>query len=296
MTDTPASTSTSDPTSNALTSNALTSPAARVSTLSIAPPPNPPTARATASAYAGRTVLQYMRTPQLLIVNAATSIMFLLIFRYVFGGAIQTGPIPYANFLIPALAATSGLFASGIVGVAEDAESGFFDRLRSLPVPRGAVMVGRSMADTLVILWGTFVTVVVGFAVGFRPDGGVVGFIAAMALCVVFAFALSWMQIFLGLIAGSAQAAQGLSFAVFPLIFVSSAYVPVESMPGWMQPIANHQPVTMMIGAVRSLVIGGDSTLLLGHSTSYFVIRALLWSAAIAATFAALATRRFKQQ
>jgi len=266
------------------------------STMSIEPPEHPPTAWATATTYAGRTVRQYIRTPQLLVVNAATSIMFLLIFRYVFGGAIATGPIPYANFLIPALAATSGLFASGIIGVAEDAESGFFDRLRSLPVPRGAVMVGRSFADTLVILWGTFVTIVVGFAVGFRPDGGAIGSLAALGLCVVYAFALSWLQIFLGLVAGSAQAAQGLSFAVFPLIFVSSAYVPVESMPGWMQPVANNQPVTMMIGAVRSLVIGGDTTTLLGHSTSYFVIRALIWSAIISLIFSALAIRRFKRR
>ncbi len=266
------------------------------STLSIAPPAHPPTAIATASTYAGRTVRQYIRTPQLLVVNAATSIMFLLIFRYVFGGAIATGPIPYANFLIPALAATSGLFASGIVGVAEDAESGFFDRLRSLPVPRGAVMVGRSLADTVVILWGTFVTIVVGFAVGFRPQGGLGGSLAALGLWGIYAIALSWLHIFLGVFAGRAQAAQGLSFAVFPLIFVSSAYVPVESMPGWMQPFANNQPITMMIGAVRSLVIGGNSTELLGHSTSYFVIRALAWSAAIAVVFGVLATRRFKKR
>ena len=279
-----------------MSTTSFLSSAPAASTLSIAPPDHPPTAFATASTYAGRTVRQYIRTPQLLVVNAATSIMFLLIFRYVFGGAIATGPIPYANFLIPALAATSGLFSSGIVGVAEDAESGFFDRLRSLPVPRGAVMVGRSIADTAVIMWGTFVTIVVGFAVGFRPEGGVAGAFAALGLCIVYAFALSWLQIFMGLIAGSAQAAQGLSFAVFPLIFVSSAYVPVESMPGWMQPFANNQPITMMIGAVRSLVIGGDSTVLLGHSTSYFVVRALLWSAAIAIVFGALAVRRFSRQ
>jgi len=272
------------------------SSAPAASTLSISPPTNPPTALATASTYAGRTIRQYIRTPQLLVVNAATSIMFLLIFRYVFGGAISTGSIPYANFLIPALAATSGLFASGIVGVAEDAESGFFDRLRSLPVPRGAVMVGRSLADTVVILWGTFVTIVVGFAVGFRPEGGIAGSLGALGLCIVYAFALSWLQIFMGLVAGSAQAAQGLSFAVFPLIFVSSAYVPVESMPGWMQPVANNQPITMMIGAVRSLVIGGDTTRLLGHSTTYFVVRALIWSAVIAIVFGALATRRFTKQ
>jgi len=260
---------------------------------SITAPAHPPTAWATASAYAGRTVRQYVRTPQLLVVNAVTSIMFLLIFRFVFGGAIQTGGVEYVDFLIPALAAVSGLFASGVVGVAEDAEGGFFDRLRSLPVPRGAVLLGRSLADTALIMWGTVITVVVGFIVGFRVGGSTLGAIAALGLCVVFAAAFSWLQIFLGLVAGTAQAAQGLSFAVFPLIFVSSAYVPVESMPGWLQPIAENQPVTAMVGAVRALTLGGDTEALLGHTTSWFVVRSLLWSAAIFVVFGALATRRF---
>jgi ABC transporter DrrB family efflux protein len=259
----------------------------------IAAPVNPPSTWATASAYAGRTIKQYIRTPQLLVVNAVTSTMFLLIFRFVFGGAIQTGGIEYVNFLIPALAAVSGLFASGVVGVAEDAEGGFFDRLRSLPVPRGAVLLGRSMADTALIMWGTFVTIVVGVIVGFRVEGGALGALAALALCVVYAAAFAWLQIYLGLMAGSAQAAQGLSFAVFPLIFVSSAYVPVESMPGWLQPIAENQPVTAMVGAVRALVLGGDTEALLGHTTTWFVVRSLLWSAAILLVFAGLSTRRF---
>jgi ABC-2 type transport system permease protein len=256
-------------------------------------PASPPTVWATASAYAGRTLKQFIRTPQLLIVGAVTSTMFLLIFRYVFGGAIQTGPVKYVDFLIPALAAVSGLFAGGVVGVAEDSDSGLFDRLKSLPVPRPAILLGRSIADTALIMWGTFVSIVVGFAVGFRPHGGLLGGLAALGLCVVFAAAFSWLQIFLGLSAGSAQAAQGLSFAVFPLIFVSSAYVPVESMPGWMQPIAENQPVTAMVGAVRALVLGGDTTALLGHSTAWFVTRSILWSVAITIVFATLATRRF---
>jgi ABC-2 type transport system permease protein len=263
---------------------------------SVAAPVNAPSAWATASAYAGRTLKQFMRTPQLLIVGAVTSTMFLLIFRYVFGGAIGTGPVEYVDFLIPALAAVSGLFGSGLVGVAEDSDSGLFDRLRSLPVPRPAILLGRSIADTLLILWGTFVSVVVGFIVGFRLHGGLLGGLAALGLCIVFAAAFSWLGIFLGLSAGSAQAAQGLSFAVFPLIFVSSAYVPVESMPGWLQPIAENQPVTAMVGAVRALVLGGDTEAVLGHSTSWFVVRSLLWSVAIAIVFAALSARRFSKR
>jgi ABC-2 type transport system permease protein len=259
-------------------------------------PTSPPTAWATASTYAARTLKQFIRTPQLLIVGAVTSTMFLLIFRYVFGGAIGTGPVKYVDFLIPALAAVSGLFGSGVVGVAEDADSGLFDRLRSLPVPRLAILFGRSLADTALIMWGTVVSIVVGFAVGFRPHGGLIGGLAALGLCVVFAAAFSWLGIFLGLAAGSAQAAQGLSFAVFPLIFVSSAYVPVESMPGWMQPIAENQPVTAMVGAVRALVLGGDTTAMLGHSTTWFVSRSLGWAAVIAVVFALLSARRFSKR
>ena len=262
-------------------------------TRAITTPLRPPTGWVTAITYAGRTVKQFIRTPQLLVVNAVTSVMFLLIFRYVFGGAIQTGDVEYVDFLIPALAAVSGLFAGGAVGVAEDADSGLFDRLRSLPVPRPAVLLGRSMADTALISWGTVITLIVGFAVGFRVHGGVMGAIAGLALCVLFAAAFSWLQIFLGLVSGTAQAAQGISFSVFPLIFVSSAYVPVESMPGWLQPVAENQPVTAMVGSVRALTLGGDTEALLGHSTSWFVFRALLWSALILVVFATLSTRRF---
>ena len=259
-------------------------------------PESPPSAWATATTYAGRTVRQFIRTPQLLVVSAVTSVMFLLIFRYVFGGAIQTGPVRYVDFLIPALAAVSGLFSGGVVGVAEDADSGLFDRLKSLPVPRAAILLGRSMADTGLIMWGTVVTVVVGFVVGFRFHGGVVGALAALGLCVLFAAAFSWLGIFLGLSAGSSQAAQGLSFAVFPLIFVSSAYVPVQSMPSWLRPIADNQPVTAMVCAVRALVLGGDTATLLGHSTTWFITRSLSWSVIIMIVFATLSTRRFTKR
>jgi ABC-2 type transport system permease protein len=261
--------------------------------LDIRPPAGPPSAMATAATYAGRTIRQFIRTPQLLVVNSVTSVMFLLIFRYVFGGAIQTGPVRYVDFLIPALAAVSGLFAGGAVGVAEDVDSGMFDRLRSLPVPRWALLLGRSMADTALITWGTFVTVVVGFIVGFRVHGSVADAVLALILCILFGASFTWLQIFLGLVAGNAQAAQGISFAVFPLIFVSSAYVPVESMPGWLQPFAENQPVTAMVGAVRSLVVGGEADAVLGHSTAWFVTRSLLWCVVLLGVFVPLSSRRF---
>ncbi|MFN8022566.1 MAG: ABC transporter permease [Acidimicrobiales bacterium] len=260
---------------------------------SIHQPARPPGVWATATTYASRTIKQFIRTPQLLVVSALTSIMFLLIFRYVFGGAIGTGSVEYVDFLIPALASVSGLFASGAVGVAEDMESGLFDRLRSLPIPRPAVLIGRSIADTALNTWGTVITLIVGFIVGFRIHNGVPAALLALLLCIVFAAAFSWLMIFIGLVSGSAQAAQGMSFSVFPLIFVSSAYVPIESMPGWLQPIAENQPVTAMVGAVRALVLGGDTEALLGHTTSWFVVRSLLWSLLILVVFGALSARRF---
>jgi ABC transporter DrrB family efflux protein len=219
--------------------------------------------------------------------------MFLLIFRYVFGGAIGTGGISYADFLITGMAAISGLFAGGAVGVADDIESGLFDRLRSLPIPRSSVLVGRSLADTALVAWATLITVVLGFATGFRIHGSVPEALAALGLCVLFGAASTWPVIYMGLVSGSPQAAQGMSFMTFPFAFVSSAYVPVDSMPGWLQPVAEHQPATMFIGAVRSLVVGDDATAVLGHSATWFIVRALLWCVVIVAVFAPLAARKF---
>jgi ABC transporter DrrB family efflux protein len=250
---------------------------------------------ATAGAFAVRTLKQFGRTPQLIVLGAAVSTMFLLIFRYVFGGAIGTGPVTYADFLIPGLAA-GGAFFSGTgaaVGVAEDVDNGLYDRLRSLPVPRSAILLGRSLADTVLVGWALFVTVVVGFLTGFRFHGSATDAVAAVVLCLLYGAAFTWPFIYLGLIAGNAQAANGMAFMAFPLIFVSSAYVPVESMPGWMQPVAEHQPVTVMVNAVRALSLGDDAAAVLAHSAGWYAVRSLVWCVAIVAVFVPLATRRF---
>ena len=244
---------------------------------------------------AGRVVRQFWRTPQLIVVGSLTSAMFLLIFRYVFGGAIDTGAVAYADFLIPALAAGAGLMGGGAVGLAEDVEGGFYDRLRSLPIPRTSVLLGRSMADSALVGFSVLVTLAIGWATGFRFHGSWAESLAAVGLCVLFGVVFTWPLIWIGLVAGSAQAAQGMSFLAFPLIFVSSAYVPVESMPGWLQAVAQHQPVTMMVGAVRSLTLGDQAEAVLGHSTGWYVVRAMLWSLAIVVVFAGLAVRRFSR-
>jgi ABC transporter DrrB family efflux protein len=244
---------------------------------------------------AGRVVRQFWRTPQLIVVGSLTSAMFLLIFRYVFGGAIDTGDVAYADFLIPALAAGAGLMGGGAVGLAEDVEGGVYDRLRSLPIPRVSVLLGRSVADSALIGFSVLVTLAIGWATGFRFHGTVAESLGTVALCVLFGVVFTWPLIWIGLVAGSAQAAQGMSFLAFPLIFVSSAYVPVESMPGWLQAVAENQPVTMMVGAVRSLTLGPDADAVLGHSTGWFLVRALVWSAVIVAAFATLSVRRFSR-
>ena len=244
-----------------------------------------------------RTLRKFARTPQLIVVGAIQGAMFLLIFRYVFGGAINAHGLPYVDFLVPGFVTTGLLFSgtAAAVGIAEDVEGGFFDRLRSLPIPRASVLAGRGVADTAMLTWGTAVTTAVGFAVGFRLHAGVPSALAAFALCVLFGFAFTWMFMAIGLLAGNAQAAQAMALVVFPLTFVSSAYVPVSTMPGWMQPVARSQPLTVMVNSVRALTEGHAATAVIGHSTTYEVVASLVWCAVIVAIFAPLAVARYRQ-
>jgi ABC transporter DrrB family efflux protein len=260
-----------------------------------------PTRRAgvatTALAVARRTVLQFLRTPQLVVVSSIQGAMFLLIFRYVFGGAIDVGGVPYVDFLVPGFVVTGVLFSGmgAAAGVADDIDKGFFDRLRSLPVSRTALLGGRSLADTALVTWGLLITVAIGFLVGFRIHGSVGEALAAFGLCIAYGFAFTWVFICIGLLAGSAQAAQGMSLLVFPFTFVSSAYVPVDTMPGWMQPIAEHQPVTAMADAVRSLTLGSPDLAGLDGTTSSYVVTSLLWCAGLVAVFAPIAVARYRR-
>jgi ABC transporter DrrB family efflux protein len=248
-------------------------------------------------AIARRSILKYLRTPQLVVLGTIQGAMFLLIFRYVFGGAIGSGGLDYVNFLVPGFVTTGVLFSGmgAAAGVAEDLEQGFVDRLRSLPIPRSSVLLGRALADTAVLTWGLVITTAIGFAVGFRINGSVGAALGAFGLSVVFGFAFEWLFIALGLFAGTAQAAQGLAIMIFTLTFVSSAYVPVESMPGWLQAFASHQPITYMVDAVRALTQGHAADAVLGHGAGFFVIRSLLWAAGIVVVFASVAVARSRR-
>ena len=156
------------------------------------------------------------------------------------------------------------------------------------------VLAGRSVADTALSSWVLLVTALLGFSVGFRTHAGVGAIALGFALIVVASYAFAWLFISLGLSAGNAQAAQGMStLLVVPIAFLSSAYVPVSSMPGWMQPVAANQPVTVLINAVRSLMLGGTDAAGVGHTTSYWVTLSLVWCAGIFAVFCGLAVTRF---
>jgi ABC transporter DrrB family efflux protein len=265
--------------------------------LDIRPAERTASAFATATAVGRRTVRKFVRTPQQLVLGTVTGAMFLLIFRYVFGGAIDAGPVPYVDFLVPGYIVTSVLFTGGevSVGFAQDLEAGVTDRFRSLPVSRAALLAGRIVAESLLLVMGLAITTAIGFLVGFRIHGSVVEALAAFGLAVVFGFAFVWVFIVMGLTAGSAQAAQGMSLLVFPLTFVSSAYVPVESMPGRLQPVAEHQPITAMVNAVRSLVLGGADAAGLSSSTGYWVAVALLWSLGLVVVFGPIAVARYRR-
>jgi ABC transporter DrrB family efflux protein len=243
-----------------------------------------------------RSLLKWLRTPQLVVLGTIQGAIFLLIYRFVFGGAIGIDGVPYVDFLVPGFAASMVLYVGmgTATGVATDMAEGFVDRLRSLPIPRSAMLSGRALSDAVQSVWALVFTIAVGFAFGFRFHGSVPAALAALGLCVVFAFAFEWMFIALGAMAGNAQAAQGIGFLVFPLSFFSSTFVPVSTMPGWLQAFAQWQPMTMMVDAVRALALGPKAHVLLPHTAGWYTVVSLLWAAAFVAVFAPLAVRRFR--
>jgi ABC-2 type transport system permease protein len=237
-----------------------------------------------------------VRTPQLIVLATLQMALFFLIYRYMFGGAIHVAGMSYVDYLVPGFIATGVLFI-GIgtaTAMADDVGDGFVDRLRSLPIPRSSVLAARVTADTAILAFSTAVTVAIAYAVGFRLHGSAVDGLAAFGLVVLFGFAFEWAFITIGLFAGNAQAAQGMGMIVFPFALISSAYVPVSSMPDWLQVFAEHQPLTYMVDAVRSLTLGPDAEALLGHPASYFVTRALLWTLAIVTLFLPVAIAKYR--
>jgi ABC-2 type transport system permease protein/oleandomycin transport system permease protein len=247
---------------------------------------------ADALAVTGRNLITYVRLPQLLVFSTIQPIMFVLLFRYVFGGSIVLGDpsIDYVNYLMPGIFVQTAVFgAAGTgIGLAEDLQKGLIERFRSLPMARSAVLAGRTLADAVRNVFVLVLMTAVGLAVGFRPQGGVLAYLAALALVLLFAYALSWMAATVGLGASNAESAQAAIFPLlFPLTFASSAFVDPSRMPGWLQAFADHQPVTMTVDAARHLVLDQP----VGSS----VLASIVWSLGIVAMFGPLAVRRYRR-
>lgn len=232
-----------------------------------------------------RNLLRNFRLPQLLVFATIQPVMFLLLFNFVFGGAIGGGSgaatsaaaaTPYIDFLLPGLLAQTALFGATqtSVGLTEDMASGSIDRFRSLPISRSAVLAGRTLSDLLRNLFVVILMLFVGALLGFRPTGSVIDLVLAVVLILGFSYAFSWVMACVGLLVKNAEAAQAAGFLlVFPLAFASSVFVPTQTMPGWLQVFTDHQPVTIVVNAVRSLMSG--------TATLTGVTGAVIWIAAI---------------
>jgi ABC-2 type transport system permease protein/oleandomycin transport system permease protein len=239
---------------------------------------------------AQRNLITLRRVPQLLIFSTIQPVIFVLLFRYVFGGAIHVPGQSYVDFLMPGVFAQTVAFGAmnTAIGLATDMNTGLIERFRSLPMARSAVLAGRTLADAVRNVLVVALMAAVGFLVGFRVHTNVVAFLGAMALLVLFGYALSWVFAAVGLAVGDPETAQAAAFPVMaPLVFASAAFVPVASMPGWLQPFARNQPLSVVVDASRDLVLGGPTTT--------HVLQALAWCAVILAVAAPLAVRRYRR-
>jgi ABC transporter DrrB family efflux protein len=231
------------------------------------------------------------RVPEMLVFLTIQPILFVVLFRYVFGGAIDTPGLPYQDFLMPGIIVQTVAFG-GIttgIGLAEDLQKGVIDRLRSLPMARFALLAGRTVADIGRNVFSIVLMVVVGFVVGFSfHDTTVLEILAGVLLMLLFGFAFSWIAALIGLSVPNAEVAQSAGFIwLFPLTFASSAFVPVDSMPDWLQAFAEVNPVTVCVNAVRELWLGVPS----GDD----ILWTIVWSLGLLAIFAPLATARYRR-
>lgn len=230
------------------------------------------------------------RVPEVIVFSTIQPVIFVLMFRYVFGGAIQVPGVSYVDFLMPGIFVQTMIFGgmNTVIGLADDMSKGLIERFRSLPMARSAVLSGRTAADLVRNVGVTLLMVVVGMLVGFRIHAGVPAFLGAILLMLLFSFSLSWLFELLALSVSSPEAAQAAAFPPLALlVFASSAFVPVDSMPGWLQVWAENQPVSAVVDAVRALVLGGP--------TQSLVLKAIAWCVGISLVFAPIAVRAYRR-
>jgi ABC-2 type transport system permease protein len=238
-----------------------------------------------------RNLLVWSRVPAFLVFTVLQPVMFVLMFRFVFGGAIHV-PVPggYVDYLLPGVIGQTAAFASigTAIALARELQKGAIDRFRSMPIARAAVLLGRLGADVIRMLVTIVVLIAVGYGVGFRFRAGLADAVVMVLVAIAFGLAVCTVSAYLGLVVKDEESVQALEvISLFPLTFVSSAFVPIASMPGWLQAFANNQPVTMVIDAMRALAVGGP-------------LEEHLWQALVAigcvlAVFVPLAARAFRR-
>jgi ABC transporter DrrB family efflux protein len=239
-----------------------------------------------------RHLLRTRRTPQIMFLSAIMPVMFVLLFRYVFGGSIQVpGYASYVDYLIPGILVQTVLFggSSTAVGLADDLATGMTDRLRSLPTHRGAILAARTLADLLRLTYTVVLLMLVGLLVGFHFHAGVRDVLAGFGVTLLFGYACSWTFALVALFVRNTETAQLSSFMVtFPLVFAASTFTPTDTMPSWLRVFADNQPVTKIVDALRGLTEGVSAG---GHPVLY----ALAWSVGILIVASTLATWRFRK-
>ncbi len=247
-----------------------------------------------------RNLLRNVRLPQLLLFSTVQPVMFLLLFNYVFGGAIGQaipGDYAYIQWLMPGLVIQVATFGAGqtAIGLTEDLSKGVIDRFRSLPMARAAVLTGRTLADLFRNAAVLTIMLAVGFLIGFRYETNLLGFLAGFALALAFGYALSWVMATIGMLVRNPEAAQSAVFLpVFPLVFASSVFLPTQTMPDWLRVFADNQPITVIANALRGLMLG-DAALLAGQDTAGQVLESLAWIVGITLLFGGLATRAYRR-
>jgi ABC transporter DrrB family efflux protein len=238
-----------------------------------------------------RHLLRTARTPQIIVLSAITPVMFVLLFRYVFGGTIHIpGYASYTDYLLPGIIVQTALFggSSSAVGVAEELSEGTTDRFRSLPTNRAAILASRTFADMIRLTYTMALVVTVGLLVGFRLHDGVARAVTAFAIAMLFGYACSWLFTLVGLVVRNVEGATLAGFMLtFPLVFASSAFTSPATMPGWLRAFAEAQPVTHVADALRALTHGG--------AAEPAVLNSVLWSGGLLVVAATLATWRFRR-
>jgi ABC-2 type transport system permease protein len=255
-----------------------------------------------------RNLIGYTRVPEAVFFSSVQPIMFVLLFRYVFGGAIPTPGYTYVEFLMPGIFVQTVVFGSigTSIGLAEDLQKGLIERFRALPMSRSAVLAGRTTADLCRNAFVIVLMTAVGYAVGYRIGTNFGEYLLGALLILLFAYALSWGLAYIGLSAANSETAQLMSFPIlFPLTFASSAFVPIETMPGWLQAFARYQPVSVVVNAARGLMSGPPNPALVfppfthvpsTNSTSTSVFFAVVWSVAIFVVLAPISVRRYRRR